>query len=796
MIGETVSHYCILNKLGEGGMGEVFVAEDTRLGRQVALKFLPENISRDQLAVERFRREARAASALNHPNICTVYDIGEHNGRPFIAMELLEGKSLYEVLRGGPLPLEQVLSIAIQLADALDAAHGQGIIHRDIKPANLVLTSRGQMKILDFGLAKQDPKSDSQISTRGPSEILLTEPGLAIGTAAYMSPEQARGEKTDTRTDLFSLGAVLYELVTGRRAFAGPTQAVVFDAILNRNPPPPTESNRAIPGELQRIIQKLLEKDLELRYQSAAGLRGDLKRLRRDTDSGAVAAGAAPTKGRHRRVAVLVAVAVVLAVATATQTDWSRFLTVYAPAEVEGIRSIAVLPLQNLSGNPDQEYLADGLTEALIADLSRLPGLRVVSRTSVMQYKNNRKPAPHIARELHVDALLEGSVLRDGDRVRVTAQLIHAPADRNLWSQSYDRQFRDILSLQSEVARAIASQIRLSLSDQQQSRLPARGPVNTDAHEAYLRGRRALYRFTPESIRHGLEYFRRAIEIDPRYALAHAGLADGYTSLGVLNLLPPAEAFPAAKKAAQEALTLDRTVSEAHVSMGYAELVYGWSFAQAERHFRDALDLNPNNAEAHRGYGLYLAALGRGEDAIREARHALDLDPLSPYFHTNLIYVLTMAGRFDEAVAQGQRTIAMDPAHPGAYLMHGVALEAAGRYSEAIAQFTKAMELSPLPRAELSRIRSLALAGRAQEARRDLQRLLGKTPGSADYSVGCAQVYAALGDKDRAFEWLRRAERERQGALIYLRVHPRFAALRDDPRFEELARRVGIPAAP
>ena len=800
MIGETVSHYRILEKLGEGGMGEVFVAEDTRLGRKVALKFLPASFSRDLIAVERFRREARAASALNHPNICTVYDIGEHQGRPFISMELLEGVSLRERIAQGGFRVEQLIEFALQMVDALDAAHSKGIIHRDLKPPNLFITSRGQIKILDFGLAKHasEPKDTdsnrSWMDSRTTDSIDLTTPGAAIGTVAYMSPEQARGDETAAQSDLFSVGAVLYEMATGRPAFTGKTSAVIYDAILNRYPQLPSALNADVPAELDRLIMKLIEKDPELRYETAASVRVDLRRMRRDAESGARASagiGAALRDGLSHKAAL--ATAVVALLALLAWFGWSRRNAAQVAGEVS-IRSLAVLPLENLSGNADHDYLADGLTEALIGDLARLQGLRVVSRTSVMRYKGATKALPEIGRELNVDAVVEGSVMRSGERLRVTAQLVHAATDRHLWAETYDRQFSDILSVQSEVAQAIAAQVRVSLTETDRTRLQRRGPVNTDAHEAYLRGRRALQRFTPESLRHGLEYFRRAVEIDPDFAAGYAGIADAYTSLGVLNLVAPADAFPEALSAANRALGLDSTLSEAHVSLGYASFLYGWKFDEAREHFHRALELNPNSPEAHRGQSLYLGAMGRTTQAVEAAQKAVALDPLSPYFRTNLVFVLLLAGQTDQAVAEGEKVIAMDPAHPGGHTLLGMAYEAKGEYAKAISEFEKTTALSPIVSASLGRMSAMALAGKKAEARADLAKLLRGEDGTHN-PISVAQVYASLGERDRAFEWLERAEKRRQGGLVYLLNNPRFALLRDDPRYAKLVARIGLPAS-
>ena len=794
IVGRKLGHYHIVEKIGEGGMGEVYRARDEHLDCDVAIKVLSPGSVNDESARKRFHKEARALSSLNHPTIATIHDFDTQEGLDFLVMEYIPGIALTEKLAAGPLPEREVLRLGMQLAEGLATLHEHGVVHRDLKPSNLRLTSDGRLKILDFGLAKlRRPVTGSAVTES------FSQTEAMAGTLLYMAPEQLLGEEIDARIDIHAAGSVMYEMATGRRTFAEVERSQLIGAILRMQPVPPTILNPKLSAELERIIGKCLEKEPGNRYQSAKDMGIDLQRL------GMARPGRAVPKPRRRKTILLgLTGLLVTVVLLALGVDrWRERLL--GKAGGPQIRSLAVLPLTNLSGDPEQEYFADGMTEALITDLSKIGALKVISRTSVMQYKGVQKPLPQIAHELGVEGMIEGSVLRVGNRVRISAQLINAPSDTHMWSESYERDLRDVLVLQGEIARAIADEVQAKLTTQEQVRLGSTRLVDPEAHLAYLKGRYYWNKRTEEAIRKAIAYFQQAVSKDPQYALAYAGLADSYLVLGVYSGASSQDTYNQSKAAATKALQIDDNLAEAHTALAVIRGVEQWDLSGALREFARAIQLNPNYATAHQWYAEYLICTGDSEKAIAEIGRAQELDPLSLVINSTYGFIIFQARRYDDAAVQLKKTLEMDANFYPAHQLLGDLYEQKGMFEEAIEEHHRAATLVGESSVEANRRALLLRTAHAKNGAKAYwdQRLQlalkdGNQSKDLPYDVTdsspyhLAVLFARTGQNDAAIGLLQKAFNEHDYRLYYLKTTPAFDQLRSDPRVVDLMHWIGV----
>ena len=782
--------------LGIGGMGEVYRARDSRLKRQVALKVLPLRFSSDPDRLHRFQREAQAASALNHPNVLSVFDVGTDGTTPYVVSELLEGQSLRERLIAGPVPMNHAIGYAIQVAEGLAAVHEKGIIHRDLKPENVFITSDERVKILDFGIAKLlQPVFPERDTTEAAVAEDATEPGRLLGSASYMSPEQVRGESVDRRSDIFSFGAMLFEMLTGRQAFRRQSLVETMSAILRDDPFDAAAWDR-LPIPLDHLVRRCLEKRREERFQSVRDIGFALEELLNaghSRPSPSKTAAVSPALGiTSISLVAMLLIMGALAALVAWRAGGFRFGAASTPGQ---IRSVAVLPFDNLSGDPQQEYFADGITDALITDLAQIGALRVISRTSAMVYKGARTPLRTIAGELQVDAVVEGSVVRAGNRVRVTAQLIDGSTDQHLWADSYERELRDVLELQSEVARAVAAAIKVAITPEENIRLARRRRVEPEAFDEYVKGLYYWNQRSESAVRAAIRHFDQALEKDPTYAAAYAGLADAYSVLASFGFAPPKEVMPKAKAAAERALALDDSLSDAHNSFAFALHRYDRQFGRAEQEFRRAIDLNPGYATAHHWFGLFLASSGRSPEAIAELERARELDPLSSIINTNLGWVLYFARQYDRAIEQYRQVLAVHPDFGTAQWKLSKAYEKTDRYADAFAMILANLKVRRLPELAVAMDAIYRRSGYRAALQRWCDEYEKRSSELALPSTEVAMLYAALGNRDKAFAWLERACEERSTEIVLAPVEPVFDNLRSDPRFAQLLR-CAAPSAP
>jgi serine/threonine-protein kinase len=789
LIGELIGHYLIERLIGVGGMGEVYLARDVQLGRKAVLKFLPERLTADEAQLRRFKSEARSASALNHPNILTVYEIGEDGNRCFIATELIEGVTLRASLADGRMNLYDAVAIAVQVASALAAAHEAGVVHRDIKPENIMVRPDGYVKLLDFGIAKlteEGSTSEHQESAR--TAALQTRPGLILGTGRYMSPEQARGQKVDARSDIWSLGVVLYEMVVGIPPFLGETPSDCIASILTKEPSPLSGLLPDVPLKLEEVLQKALRKDRGERYQRTTELLGDLHILKGDLElAGATRAGVIVRQiKRHKRAVLLMSAVAILA---AGAFAYSFFFV--APPLPPNEKSIAVLPFENLSEEKSSAYFADGIQDEILTRLSKIADLKVISRASTQRYRHTSQSPSQIAYQLGVANLLEGSVQKTNDQVRVNVQLITGANDTHLWAETYDRKLTDIFVVESDIATTIAKTLQARLTGAEKTAIAKRPTANPEAHELYLKGRFFWNKRTAADLRKAIDYFNQALDKDPSYALAYAGLTDAYLVLSQYGAASPADSYPQATAAAKKAIELDDTLAEAHTSLACSLAYYDFDFEQSLKEFQRAIELDPNYATAHHWLSNgVLSALGQFERAIAEGKRAVELDPLSLVINTDLGQDFFYARRYDEAIAHLRKTLEMDPRFYFAHWVLGTTLQLKGQLSEAVAEYSKAVEINDDPSVLALLGQAYARAGQRDEAQKILVRLSEEAKSRYVQAYSFVLMYLALGDKERAVDEMERAYRERDANVAQIRTDPMLDDLRGNQRFEALVNRI------
>lgn len=753
--GTTISHYRILRTLGAGGMGEVYLARDTTLEREVAIKILPAEMASDPDRLRRFIQEAKAASAIQHPNVALIHELGNWEGQHFIVMEYIEGETLETNLKTGPLEIPRLIDLAIQIADALEEAHSKKIIHRDLKPSNIAITSRGEIKVLDFGLAKIVRSADA---TTDLSTVTSTQAGRVVGTVPYMSPEQLLGKGLDSRTDIFSGGIILYQMCTGRLPFSGATAVETFHLIAHEQPEAIARYNHKAPAELERIVGKCLEKDPARRYQSAKELFTDLNNLKRDLES---------TKGSKSK--------------RSTRKS-SRV-----------IESLAVLPFLNQSNERELDYLSDGITESLINSLSQIPRLRVVSRATVFRFKSKEMDLHQIGKELDVHALLTGRVMQRENNLNIRTELMHVDQDAQIWGEQYNRTLSDIFVLQEEIAREIASQLKLRLTGEEKKKLARRFTQNTDAYHLYLKGRYFWNRRTAASLQKGLGYFQRALQIDPTYALAYGGIADTYLALTSSCELPPGEAVPKARIALAKALEIEQTVPELYSCMAYINALHDWDWASAEKNFKQSIELNPAYADAYHWYSHFLVMQKRFHESWQASKRLMELDPLNLTYHAHMGWHFWCTGQYDSGIQQLRSAMEMDPSFVFLHFYLARCYEQNGMMPEAIAEFEKAAQLSPDPEKLAGLGHAYARAGDKENAIHFLEEL--KILEKERYVSPCyfALLCQVIDENDWAFDWLEKAFSNHDAELVYFGVDPRLENLRSDARGRDLLRRIGLP---